>query len=153
LRRKEKEIKDRMELAEIIEQGKICRLGLSQNNVPYIVPMNYGFIGNNLYFHSAKDGKKLDIIKKNNYACFEIEIETKIIKAEKACNWGMRYKSIIGYGHIEEVSERKEKKYGLLSLMRQYDKNRDWIFDDDGFNKTLVLKLTIEQMSGKTSGY
>lgn len=154
MRRKEKEIRNDRELVKIIEQGEICRIALCEDNIPYIVPMNYGLIDNNIYFHSAKKGKKIDIIKKNNYACFEIEIDTKIVTAEKACNWGMSYKSIIGYGYIEEVSDVKEKKNALLSLMRQYDKkNQDWTFNTDSFEKTLVLRLKIAQMSGKKSGY
>lgn len=149
VRRKEKEIHDNDELEDILKNGEICRLGLCDNNVPYIVPMNYGYSDGNIYFHSAKIGRKIEIIKKNNYACFEIEVGTEIVKNDKACNWGMKFKSIIGYGKLEEVHELYEKMKGLSVLMKQYSGNKTWKFPDSNIEKVLVLKLRIDVMSGK----
>jgi nitroimidazol reductase NimA-like FMN-containing flavoprotein (pyridoxamine 5'-phosphate oxidase superfamily) len=74
MRRKEREIREIKDLLDIIEKCKNCRLGLCDDNQPYIVPLNYGYAYRDsvltLYFHSAKEGKKMDIIKRNNKACF-----------------------------------------------------------------------------------
>ena len=59
MQRKELEIKDREEIEAILESGKVCRIAMSHNDKPYIVPMNYGYKNNILYFHSAKVGKIL----------------------------------------------------------------------------------------------
>jgi len=80
VRRKEKEIHDKDELEEILKNGTICRLGLFDNNVAYVVPMNYGYSGGSIYFYSADSEKKIEIMRKNNYACFEIEAGTEIVK-------------------------------------------------------------------------
>ena len=78
MRRKEKEIKDRKEIISILQKAKICRIGLSENNKPYIVPMNFGYKEGCLYFHCANEGRKIGIIKKNNNVCFEIDTDHKI---------------------------------------------------------------------------
>jgi len=83
MRRKDKEISAIEEKLEIIAKCKFCRLGLSENNYPYVVPLNYGFSYENekltLFFHGAMEGKKIDIIKNNNKACFEIDCDTKLV--------------------------------------------------------------------------
>jgi len=73
MKRSEREIKDRKEIEAIIERADVCRLGLSDDNMPYIIPMNFGYKDNRLYFHCAKKGKKIDIIKRNNSTCFEMD--------------------------------------------------------------------------------
>jgi nitroimidazol reductase NimA-like FMN-containing flavoprotein (pyridoxamine 5'-phosphate oxidase superfamily) len=152
VRRKEKEIHDKDELEKILKKGTICRLGLCDDNVPYIVPMNYGYSDGNIYFHSANSGRKIEMMRKNSYACFEIEGGTEIVKDDKACSWGMRYKSIIGYGKLEEVEDLNEKMKGLSLLMKHYSLKEKWDFPEKSIKKVLVLKLKIDTMSGKRSG-
>ena len=152
MRRKEKEIHDKDELEEILIKGEICRLGLCDNNIPYIVPMNYGYSDGIIYLHSANSGRKVEIIRNNNYACFEIETGTEIIRDKNACNWGMKYKSIIGHGKLEEAGDFDEKKKGLSFLMMHYSGKKTWEFPESEMKKVLVLKLKIDTMSGKKSG-
>lgn len=68
MRRKDREISSREEIIKIIREEGICRLAIKDEPYPYIVPMNYGIeIGGeqiNLYFHSAIEGRKIDLIKK-----------------------------------------------------------------------------------------
>ncbi|MBU3917342.1 pyridoxamine 5'-phosphate oxidase family protein, partial [bacterium] len=71
MRRKEKEITDKAIIDSIINDSKVCRLGLSDDNRPYVVPLCFGYENDTLYFHSAHKGMKLDILKKNKQVCFE----------------------------------------------------------------------------------
>ncbi len=75
MRRKEKEVKDVKLVESIIEKASVCRLGLSLNNMPYIVPLCFGYQDRCLYFHSAIEGKKISMIKSNNNVCFEVDID------------------------------------------------------------------------------
>jgi len=80
-----------------LNKAKICRLALSDNNKPYVIPMNFGFREDYLYLHSAHEGKKkIDILRKNNNVCFEVDMETELMTLEKACGCGMKYLSVIG---------------------------------------------------------
>ena len=89
MRRKDKEIADKKEIESIIERANVCRIGLSENNLPYVVPVNFGYKNNNIYFHSAPMGKKIDILKKNNNICFEIDIDHTLLISDDICNSSM----------------------------------------------------------------
>ena len=64
MRRREKEITDIKSIEKIMFKAKVCRLALTQDNTPYIVPVCFGYNSKVIYFHSAKEGKKIDIIRK-----------------------------------------------------------------------------------------
>ena len=154
MRRKDREIQSIEEKIKIIEDCKYCRIALSQNNYPYIVPLNYGFSYENdkltLYFHSAKEGKKIEIIKNNNKACFEIDCDSKLIEGEIACKYGYEFRSIIGFGRIIILETDVEKREGLNKLMKhQTGKNINHTFGEDELNNVLVFKMEVEEFTGK----
>jgi nitroimidazol reductase NimA-like FMN-containing flavoprotein (pyridoxamine 5'-phosphate oxidase superfamily) len=154
MRRKDREITNIDEKLKIIEKCKVCRLGLSENNYPYIIPLNYGFSYEDekltLYFHGAADGKKMDIIKNNNNACFEIDCDTKLIEGEIPCNHGYEYKSIIGFGKII-ILETKNKKINALNYLmkQQTGKNIKYDFNENEINSIMIFKMLVEEFTGK----
>ena len=81
MRRSDREVSETEAIEEIIKNADVCRLALANDNIPYIVTMNFGYINNPeqiLYFHCANAGRKLEMIRKNNYACFEMDIGHQI---------------------------------------------------------------------------
>jgi len=99
MRKQEREITDIAEIEAVINRADVCRIALADGNIPYIVTMNFGYSGGHhrkLYFHCAREGRKLDMIRKNNYACFEMDIDHQIVKSDKACDLSMKYKSVVG---------------------------------------------------------
>ena len=150
LRRKEKEIIDRSEIEAIIRKAMVCRLGLADNGAPYIVPLCFGYKDNCLYFHSAKEGRKIEILKRNNEVCFEFEGELEIQAGKAACDWGMKFRSVIGYGRAFLIEDSDAKRQALDVIMAQY---ADGVFDysEKAFEKTLIIKVEIDSMTGKKS--
>jgi len=154
MRRKDREITDINEKLTIIQKCKVCRIGLSENNFPYVIPLNYGYTFEKeiltLFFHSAPEGKKLDIIKKNNDACFEIDCDSKLIEGEQACNYGYAYKSIIGFGKIEIIENPDEKIYALNMLMKhQTEKDIAHKFTNDQIKNVCAYKMVVTDYTGK----
>lgn len=148
MRKKEREIKDRKVIDDIIRHCSVCHLAMCNNDQPYIVPLNFGYDGRNLYFHCAPEGKKIDIIRKNNRVCFEFDILHEIVKAKQACDWGAKYESVIGSGSVEIVDDLEAKKNALECIMLQYGSNaRD--FSEEVMKKTLILRVRIIEISGK----
>ncbi|HAN76792.1 MAG TPA: pyridoxamine 5'-phosphate oxidase family protein [Bacteroidales bacterium] len=152
MRRSEREIKDNTILEKILKHANICRIAFSVRDTPYIVPLNYGYYNGKLYIHSAKAGKKIDLIKANPYVCFEIEYGYQVITAEKACGWTAQYASIIGYGEFKIVTAFADKLIALKYLMAQFDAKQSFTFNEKSINEVLILELTIKEMSGKMSG-
>ena len=150
MRRKDKEIAARAEIEAIIGRSLVCRLALADENRPYIVPLCFGYKDNSLYFHSAGKGKKLDILKKNNWVCFEFDIDYEPIKADKACDWGMKYKSVIGFGKASFVEDFESKCRALNIIMQQYS-DKSFTYPENKVKNTVVIKVEIDHMTGKQS--
>lgn len=150
MRRTEKEIDDQNVINKILSESMICRIGLFDEEYPYVVPVNFGYKNNSLYIHSALNGKKIDLIKKNNKVCFEIEEAYKIVEDEISCNWTTKYRSVIGYGDIEIVSDFEEKKKGLDVIMTQHGKTVN-TYSDKLVKRVVILKLNIKNATGKQS--
>ena len=83
-------------IEEIIEKAHICRLGLVDNDEPYVIPVCFGYERGALYFHCTLKGRKVELIRKNNKVCFEMDIDVQLEKAEDPCDWVMKGKSVIG---------------------------------------------------------
>jgi uncharacterized protein len=148
MRRSEKEIKDRTAIDAIIRQCRVCRLGLSDGEEPYIVPLCFGYDGEALYFHSAPEGRKIDILRKNNQVCVEFDISGGMKEAEQGCKWGITYRSVIGFGTAELVDDREAKQKALKILMAQYS-DKEYAFPDDVVTKTAIIKVVIARITGK----
>lgn len=151
MRKKEKEITDQGEIEKIISKNKICRIALCDNDVPYIIPMNFGYKGNKIFLHTGREGKKIEIIKKNSNVCFEITDSIEIVQAEKACDFSTKYRSVIGFGTIKIVNDLSEKKEALQIIMNQHTNKKDWQFPDEIVAKTTILEIEIESLTGKKS--
>ncbi len=152
MRRKEKEITDIKSIEEIIDKANVCRLAMSIDDYPYVVPVNFGYQDKIIYFHSAKEGKKVDILKQNNKVCFEFDIDHELVESEKGCNWGMKFRSVIGFGKTSFIEKTEKKQKALKIIMQQYTA-KQFDFPTKQLNNTLVWKIVIEQITGKKSGY
>jgi len=154
MRRNDREIIDMDEKMNIIQRCKVCRIGLSENDKPYIVPLNYGYDFQNntltLFFHGAKEGKKMDIIKINDNACFEVDCDDRLIEAETACRYSYAYKSIIGFGKIILLEDIDEKTDALNKILKhQSGKDTVYIFSPEELVNISAYKMVVEEFTGK----
>jgi len=152
MRRKEREVKEKSEIETIISRCDVCRIAFADNNMPYIVTMNFGFFSGEkscFYFHCAPAGRKIEMIRKNSYVCFEMDTDHKLTNAEKDCDWGMKFSSVVGYGKITIVNDPEERKRGLDSIMSQYSGRKEFSYDERVMSGTAILRLDIEEITGK----
>jgi nitroimidazol reductase NimA-like FMN-containing flavoprotein (pyridoxamine 5'-phosphate oxidase superfamily) len=152
MRRKDRQITGRGEIEEIIMASDVCRIALTDSNIPYIVTMNFGYRGGEkpcFYFHSAKEGRKIDMIRKNGYVCFELDTGHELYSGIKGCDWGMRFSSVVGYGNISMVEDNTEKIAGLDCIMSHYSGNGTFRYDKKIYDSTAVMRLDIYEMTGK----
>ncbi len=108
MRRKEREITDRAAMEAIIQETEVCRMGLCDVGKPYVVPLNFGYRDGKVYMHSAVEGRKLDIIRKNPDVCLVFEADTKIQSAPEACLFTTKYRSVMAWGKAS-ILERPEE--------------------------------------------
>lgn len=150
MRRREREIRDEKEMQDILDQGLVCRLGLSDGRLPYVVPMSFGTRNGRLYLHSAGEGRKVDLIRRNNRVCFEIDVGARIARGESACRWSMKYRSVIGFGTARILEDETDKRAGLDAIMAHYG-GPEGPYDEKSLERTCVIEITIETMTGKQS--
>ena len=152
MRRKERQIKENSDIESIILRCDVCRIAFADNNIPYIVTMNFGYVpeGNGiLYFHCANEGRKLDMIRKNNHVCFQMDTDHKLYGGEKGCDWGMNFSSIVGYGNISIITEDESKTEGLNAIMLHYGATGEITYNENVMRRTTILRLDITRMTGK----
>lgn len=152
MRRKDKEISEEYDIKAIIKKAKVCRLGMSTGNQPYLVPLCFGYKDDNLYFHGSLEGTKIDLLRKNPNVCFEFDLVTETIESEKACDWSIKYQSVIGFGKAVFIEGLDEKREAIRIIMGQYSKS-SFQLPDNRIRATSVIKVEIESMSGKQSGF
>ena len=152
MRRKDREITDMALIEDIIRNSLVCRLGLSRNDQPYVVPLCFAYSDKTLYFHSAGDGMKLEILQQNPNVCVEFDIDQEVIQGDKPCKWSMKYRSVIGFGKGFLVENFEEKRKGLDAIMKHYS-GRSFQFVEPEIESTCIIRVEIESMTGKKSGF
>jgi len=150
MRKAEREIKDQRELEDVIRRAEVCRLAMIDDGVPYIVPMNFGYRDGTFYFHCAREGRKLDILRKHPRVCFELEADVRLVRGDAPCKWSTSYESVIGWGVAELVMDEEEVRKGLEVLMSHYTEE-PFDFDPRSLSLTAVIKVKAERMTGKRS--
>lgn len=151
MRRSDREIIDKKEIIEIIRKCDVCRIVLNDKDYPYIVPLNFGMDIQDgkivFYFHGAGEGKKYDLMRKDNRVTFEMDCSHQLVMNDKKMSCTMKYESVIGRGRMEIVSE-EEKMKGVQVLMKHYHQE-DFPFGTVIVPKTNVFKLIVEDMTAK----
>ncbi len=152
MQKKEREIKNREHLIDILRQGKYTTIAMCRNNAPYVVTLNYGFDegGNVLYFHSAQKGLKMEFLEANPEVCATI-IQDKGYKIGKCSH---AYRSVVFWGKMLVVDDSEEKKRGLDILLNHLEEEPDrlkkrLLKDDKPYAGLGVLKLEISLITGK----
>jgi uncharacterized protein len=153
MRRKDKEISDITVLEQIISESTVCRIAMCDGNIPYIVPMSFGYENRTLYLHCAREGRKIDILKTNPRVCVEWESKTELVKNNTACNWGMKFYSVIAEGNATFIADIKEKEHGLSLIMKQYSGKADYSFSKESGDAIIIVRIDFDVLSGKKSGY
>ena len=158
--RKVFKVTDKYMIDEVLSNSEYGTLSLCNDNKPYILPLNFVMANDEIYFHGAKKGKKIDLIKENSNASFNV-VETYSLLPSyfstddgKACPSTHLYKSIVVEGNIEFVENYDEKANALESLMKKLQKEGKYIPLNDeiykkAINATCVYKLVSSNISAK----
>ncbi len=153
MRRKEREMPDPEIIDRIIRGCDCCRLALADGDRPYIVPLNFGYLHERdtriFYFHSAHEGRKIDLIRQNRAAGFELDADHRLHTGQNACGYTYGFASVIGDGTVSIVESGPEKIRALRLLMEHYTHKPDWEFDEKAVSAVAIIKLTVESLCCK----
>lgn len=150
--RREFEVTDLTQIRHILDESKVLHLGLVDDGMPYIVPMNYGYrleAGKlTLYLHSAAKGYKLDVIAKNPVCCFEMECGLEPFEGKIACQYGVSYYSLMGRGTACIVQDADEKMEAMSILMKTQT-GKDFEFNERLVSIVSVIRIDVSDYTAK----
>lgn len=153
MRRKDNEITDKELIEQILAEADIIRIAMCDGTEPYLLPMNYVHMDGCIYIHSAKEGRKIDVLTKNNRVAFQADKGIKLIVNEEACMCGPKYFSVFGTGDACFIDDKEVKTKVLDAIMIKYTGRIGFKYPEKAFEATLIIKIEIDYLSGKKSGY
>ena len=150
--KRERQVTDPEQILHILDTAKVVHLGLSVNDEPYVVPMNYGYTMEDgkltVYLHGAKWGRKLDVIRANPKVFFSLECDVVPFDGDIACRYGTTYSSIMGRGLAEIVEDVEEKKKAMSILMKTQT-GKDFSFEDRLVSIVTVIRVDVAEYTAK----
>jgi uncharacterized protein len=152
---KNRPIISRPEQEAVIRKCQTCTIAMvDPEGKPYVIPMNFGFDDDHLYFHGSATGKKVDFLRNKPEVCiaFSTDHELRYVDEEVACSWSMKYRSVLVYGKAEFVDDSDEKIDILNTFMSHYA-GRKFEYNAPAIREVMVFKVKIEKMEGRVYGY
>ena len=154
MRRTDRELQDPADIRAVLKKADACHLALADNDTPYLVTLNFGLRQGErlaLYFHCAHEGRKIEMLKRNNRVCFGADVDREFFQADTgtSCGCSMRYRSVVGSGRITFVTDPAEKLEGLTAILEHFTPGATPRFTEQMTARTTVLRLDVEEISGK----
>ncbi|MDE5898078.1 MAG: pyridoxamine 5'-phosphate oxidase family protein [Treponemataceae bacterium] len=144
---------DEAEIRHILEQSACVRLGLNDGGRVYIVPMNFGFDYDGgaltLYFHSAGEGRKIDLLRKTRRAAFEMDCDLSLQTGRIACEYSEFYRSLMGEGTVEFLEDGAEKRRALDKIMLHAAGKDGWTYPESMVRRVCIFTVTATELSCK----
>jgi uncharacterized protein len=166
MRRRDRQVTDRSGVLAIIESADSCRLGMIDDSgpvpLPYIVALNYGFeltpdgsLNGRFWFHCAREGRKLDLLRRNPQVCVQLDCDHQPVTGAFGCSWGMKYASVVAMGRATIVEDPAERQHGLDCLMGHYQRlwrtSQDAVprYEEKPLALTAVIRVDVESLTAK----
>lgn len=153
MRRQDRAVTELSEIKNILDRCKTASVAMIDKDIPYVLPLSYGYELQDdgslvLYFHGAKEGRKIDVLKQNNQVCFTIFSEGEPLHAEVPCDSGYYYASIIGNGVAEFIEDSAEKRFALAKMFERQT-GRQVQFTEGQASSVCVFKIVSKDYTGK----
>jgi nitroimidazol reductase NimA-like FMN-containing flavoprotein (pyridoxamine 5'-phosphate oxidase superfamily) len=150
VRRKDKEITDSKAMKNVLKSTKYVTLALCMNNQPYLVTLSHSYDEdhNCIYFHCAKEGKKIDYLKANNMVWGQVFIDHGYVEGK--CNH--LYTSVHFSGKVAFINSLEQKRQAIECMMRQLEKDPTAMIaklKPERLKDAMIGRIDIDYMSGK----
>lgn len=152
MRRSELAMKDRKEIEGVIRRAEVLHLALTGPDGPYALTVNFGYRDGKFYFHSAAQGRKIDMLKADPRVAFCLHADYEVVRSETGCNWSAKFQSVAGQGRARFLEDPAEKEQGLRAVLAAFDAG-DQPIEAPVLRRTVVVEITPENLEGKRKGY
>ena len=150
--KREFKITDEGQIRLILDTAKVLRLGIAVDNVPHIIPLNYGYTVEEgkltFYMHSAVSGEKLELMGKNPHVCFELDCDYRPFEGVLPCQYGLGYSAVSGRGRVTIVEDVQEKM-DAMSILMKTQTGKDFTFNERLVSIVSVIRLDVSEYTAK----
>lgn len=152
-RRKDRRIKTSREMELLLERMPVGRLAVMTEDGPYVIAVNYLFLEGDIYFHSGQAGRKMEALRSDNRVCFLVDDVGPQVIFEQGCGISQIFESVVCFGKAELVEKPIEKMRILEKLAQKFLPANYPLppMKDQNIEKTAVVKIVVESMSGKAN--
>jgi nitroimidazol reductase NimA-like FMN-containing flavoprotein (pyridoxamine 5'-phosphate oxidase superfamily) len=142
------------EMEDIINEAEVCTVAMVNGNSPYILPFNFAYKEETIFFHCDVEGFKLDLLKKNPAVAVNFNTGNELFYRHKqvGCSWGMKYKSVNASGNIEFI-EDYDTKYSVMKMFMQKYAGENYEFSEPSIKNVVIMQLKVKEFTGKKYGY
>lgn len=125
MRKSDREVTEPAEKLAVLLRCDFMTLALAEEEAPYALPLNFGAEVRGgvlyLYFHCAREGKKLDLLRAAPKVGFSAAHLLRIFnKGVAPCGYTTDYESICGWGVARILQTDAEREHALRVLMAHY---------------------------------
>jgi uncharacterized protein len=120
MRQKPLECTDPVKINEFLEREKTGFLGLSDENIPYVIPLNFVWLDGAIYFHGAAEGRKVKIIEENAKACFTVSADHGTMTDPVPAKTDTAFMSVMIFGEAEAVKDLDEAVWAMQQMLNKY---------------------------------
>lgn len=138
--------------AAVLDEARIMHLALTGDDGPYCLPVNFARKGRHIYLHSGTSGKKLDMLAKDNRVCFSAQADVRLKTASLACNWGYDFRSVVGFGTVDILTDETERRHGLETIVHKWAGKAMAVNEKIFAAQTLVLRINVSEATLRTNG-
>lgn len=146
MRRKDREVSTDEFYEQVFNAAEEIFIAMNDGLYPYGVIMNFARSGNLVYLHAAKEGKKLDCLRKDGHVAFCLGCDIRIDRERNSTY----YKSVYGRGIASLVEDSDEKRHALDLISERYKSRCPVPASEEMAARVAIVKIAIEELSGKT---
>jgi nitroimidazol reductase NimA-like FMN-containing flavoprotein (pyridoxamine 5'-phosphate oxidase superfamily) len=137
------------EMESILHRETFRFLGLSVDGVPYVVPLNYGYIKGRILFHCALTGKKLDYIRANPQVCFTVGRQSgALVRHPQGALCHVENDSVVCYG-IARIVEDIEERRVILTAFNHCLKPEAEEITFEAASRCCAVEIKVTEMTGR----
>ncbi len=152
MRRAERAVTDLSRILAFLNACPVCRLGLVDEGRAYVVPLSFGFARQEgkliFYFHSALEGRKIDLLRADSQVTLELDLAGEIHGKETGCSYTTTYFSLMGEGKVEFLDDPAQRELALRQLLAHYGVT-GLPLEESVLQKTAVFSVTLDQYTCK----
>lgn len=155
MRRKDREVTDFNQILKMIDHCEVLRLGLSDGDFPYIVPVNFSYEADAetkqicFYIHGAMAGRKYELLQKNPKCSFEMDTQLKIDYLYDCHDITTRYECVMGTAEAEEIPDSEKEKIMQEKLLSRWEEAKTFPWNRASLKRCAMFRIVVKTISGK----